>query len=205
MRRGDNVTRHQAVLLAKLTRRSRFRVGVPNSNKLHRAGMALDDRLRDPHAEASVHQMFLGGHDRSRFGRGARDGARIERFDRMHVEHPRGDPLVSKLLPGPDRFGQQQAGGDDREVRSRDHFHGLADLEALAGLINHGNLGTSHPDVDGAAVRGGGPDQRARGHFIGRRDHREAGKGTGQGNVLDRPSAMGRPRRWKCRRGCPPA
>src|SRR5512135_1379439 len=88
VRRGDHVTRHKAVLLAKLTRRSRFRVSVPNSDELHRAGIALNNRLGYPHAEASVRQMLFGGDDRSGFNRGALDGARIERFDRMHVEHP---------------------------------------------------------------------------------------------------------------------
>ena len=107
----------------------RFGVGVLDADELHGRRMRLGHHLRHAHAQSAVHQVLFGDHDGAGLARRPRDRFAVERLDGVHVDHARGDALRFERLRRADRFGHQQAVGDERDIRALHQLDRLADLE----------------------------------------------------------------------------
>src|SRR5579883_1412020 len=181
---SHDVTGHEAIFFEQLFGFAGLGI-ILKTDKLHRARMQFGDSLGDADPQPAVHQVFLGGDNRARLGGSAPDGLAIERLYRMEVDDARRYAFGFQRFGSADRFGHQQAVGDDRHIGTLHQLHRLADLEFLIAVIDDRRLRTARPNEHRADMGGGGADQGFGRGFVGRCQHHEAGQGTGQAGLFD--------------------
>ena len=129
--------------------------------------------------------MLLDRDHMAGLGRGGKQGVLVERLDGVHVDDLDGDALGGERVGRLERSGDHEATGDDGRVGALAHHDGAAKFELIVlGVVDHRRGQAAKTQVE-RAIGGIGATRRSTGlHVVGGDDHRHAGDGAHEGDVL---------------------